>query len=132
MNSYTMNKHTIKFDKLIGYKINRELTDILIELFEKDKDKNETESETEYNNIKILNEKTFEKEFILQYKMKPSFSSCLIVARCGSFDYYDNDKNNYIISIHNSTLCSIYCNTKKIYLPIYQYCNEYKKLVFDN
>jgi hypothetical protein len=126
MNNYTMNKHTIKFDKLIGYKINRELTDILIDLFEKDKD------ETEYNNIKILNEKTFEKEFLLKYKMKPSFSSCLIVARCGSFDYYDNDKNNYIISIHNSTLSSIYCNINKIYLPIYQYCNEYKKLVFNN
>lgn len=123
MNNHTMNKHTIKFDKLIGYKINKELTDILIELFEKDKD-------NQSNTIKILNEKTFIEEFISKYEMKPSFSSCLIVAKCGSFDYYDSDK--YIISIHNSTLSSIYCNTNKIYLPISQYCNDYKKLVFEN
>jgi hypothetical protein len=123
MNNYTMNKHTIKFDKLIGYKINKELTDILIKLFDKD---------NQFDNIKILNEKTFIEEFISKYEMKPSFSSCLIVAKCGSFDYYDSDKNNYIISIHNSTLSSIYCNTNKIYLPISQYCNQYKKLVFEN
>jgi len=119
-----MNKHTIKFDKIIGYKINKELTDILIKLFDNDND-----NDTDNDNIKILNDKTFDKEFILKYKMKPSFSSCLIVARCGSFDY---EINNYMISIHNSTLSSIFCNNTKNYLPIYQYCNEYKKLVFEN
>ena len=116
MNKCTMSKHTIKFDKLIGNQIHKELTDILCNLFG-------------YNNIEILNEKTFEKEFITKYSIKPSFSSCLIVCKCGSFDY---EINNYTISIHNSTLSSIYCNTNKQYLPIYQYCNDYKKLVFEN
>jgi hypothetical protein len=121
MNNYTMNKHTIKFDKLIGYQINKELTDILIELFWENNNDNE--------NIKILNENAFKQEFVSKYSMKPSFSSCLVVCKCGSFDY---EQNNYTISIHNSTLSSIYCNTNKKYLPIYQYCNDYKKLVFEN
>ena len=115
-----MNEHSIKFDKLIGYQINKELTNILIELFEKDND-------NEY--IKILNEKNFIQDFISKYEMKPIVSSCLIVCRCGSFEY---EQNNYIIYINNSTLSNIYCKTNKIYLPIYQYCNEYKKLVFEN
>ena len=116
-----MNEYSIKFDKLIGYEINKELTNILLELIEKDNNNNE--------NIKILNEKKFTKEFILKYKMKPNFSSCLIVCRCGSFDY---EQDNYIIYINNSTLSNIYCKTNKIYLPIYQYCNEYKKRIFAN
>ena len=106
-----MNDYSIKFDTNIGYEINTELTNILIELFDE--------------NIKILNEKIFIQDFISKYKMKPLVSSCLIVCRCGSFDY---EQNNYIIYIKNSTLSNIYCKTNKLYLPIQNYCNEYKKV----
>jgi hypothetical protein len=108
-----MNDYSIKFDKVIGYSINKELTDILLELFEED--------------IFILNEKTFTQAFIVKYDMKPSFSSCLVVCKCGTFDY---EKNNYVISIQNSTISSIYCTITKHYLPLSKYCNDYKKLVF--